>query len=106
MSVFAIAQLDSSIDVDHARTVAVLVAGSVALMNLYRVAQPMNRWRFILVVTMVSLFALAFITPWGRDRFELPLTEPWAYVMAGIAIVIAWPLLVLGSHVASRWKRR
>ncbi|HEY4611321.1 MAG TPA: HAD-IC family P-type ATPase [Ilumatobacteraceae bacterium] len=106
MSVFAIAQLDSSIDVDEARTVAVLVAGSVALMNLYRVAQPMNRWRFILVVTMVALFALAFITPWGRDLFELPLTEPWAYVMAGIAIVIAWPLLVLGSHVASRWKRR
>jgi len=106
MSVFAIAQLDSSIDADHARTVAVLVAGSVALMNLYRVAQPMNRWRMALVITMVSLFALAFVTPWGQDLFELPPTEPWAYVMAGIAIVIAWPLLVLGSRVASRWKRR
>jgi cation-transporting ATPase E len=106
MTVFAIAQLDSSIDADHARTVAVLVAGSVALMNLYRVAQPMNRWRMALVITMVSLFALAFVTPWGQDLFELPPTEPWAYVMAGIAIVVAWPLLVLGSRVASRWKRR
>jgi len=106
MSVFAIVQLDSSIDVDHARTVAVLVAGSVALMNLYRVAQPMNRWRMILVITMCSLFALAFITPWGQDLFELPRTKPWAYLVAAIGIVIAWPLLVLGSRVASHWKRR
>ena len=93
MSVFAIVQLDSSIDADHARTVAVLVAGSVALMNLYRVARPMNRWRMALVITMVSLFALAFVTPWGRDLFELPLTKPWAYAVAAVAIVVAWPLL-------------
>jgi len=106
MTVFAIVQLDSAIDVDHARSVAVLVAGSVALMNLYRVAQPMNRWRMVLVITMVSLFALAFITPWGQDLFELPPTKPWAYAVAAIAIVIAWPLLALGSRVATRWKRR
>jgi len=75
-------------------------------MNLYRVAQPMNRWRMVLVITMVSLFALAFVTPWGQDLFELPPTKPWAYAVAGIGIVIAWPLLVLGSRVASHWKRR
>ncbi len=56
VSVFTIAQLDSSIDADHARTVAVLAAGSVALMNLYRVARPLNRLRTALVVTMTSLF--------------------------------------------------
>ena len=106
MSVFAIVQLDTSIDADHARTVAVLVAGSVALMNLYRVARPMNRLRMALVVTMVALFALAFVTPWGRDLFELPRTAAWAYGLAAALIVVSYPLLELGSRVATRWRRR
>ncbi|HEX3088203.1 MAG TPA: cation-translocating P-type ATPase, partial [Ilumatobacteraceae bacterium] len=106
MSVFAIAQLDSSIDADHARSVAVLAAGSVALMNLYRVARPLNRLRAALVISMVALFALAFVFPFTRDLFELPLTEPWAYAMTAGFIVVAWPLLELGSRVATRWRRR
>jgi cation-transporting ATPase E len=106
MSVFAIAQLDTSIDADHARTVAVLVAGSVALMNLYRVARPLNKLRAALVITMVALFALMFATPWTRDAFELPRTAAWAYGMAAAFIVAAYPLLELGSRVATRWHRR
>ena len=106
MSVFAIAQLDEVIDADHARTVAVLVAGSVALMNLYRVARPLNRLRAALVITMVALFALAFATPWTRDLFELPRTSLWAYGMAAAFIAVSWPLLELGSGVATRWHRR
>jgi cation-transporting P-type ATPase E len=106
MSVFAIAQLDTTIDFEHAQTVAVLVAGSVALMNLYRVARPMNRLRAALVFTMIGLFALAFLTPWTRDLFELPRTAAWAYGMAAAFIVVAWPLLELGSRVATRQRRR
>ncbi len=106
MSVFAIAQLDGAIDADHARTVAVLVAGSVALMNLYRVARPLNPLRIALVITMVALFALAFATPWTRDLFELPRTSLWAYAMAAAFIAASWPLLELGSRVATRWHRR
>jgi cation-transporting P-type ATPase E len=106
MGVFSIAQLDTSIDADHARTVAVLVAGAVALMNLYRVARPMNRLRAALVITMIGLFAVAFLTPWTRDTFELPRTATWAYGLAAAFIVISYPLLELGSRVASRWHRR
>jgi cation-transporting ATPase E len=106
ISVFAIAQLDSSIDADHARTVAVLTAGSVALMNLYRVARPLNRLRAALVVTMTTLFLLAFVMPWSQDLFELPVTEAWAYAMAAVFIAAAWPMLELGSRVATRWHRR
>jgi cation-transporting P-type ATPase E len=106
MSVFEIAQLDSSIDADHARTVAVLVAGSVALMNLYRVARPLNPLRTALVISMVGLFALAFLTPWTRDTFDLPRTAAWAYGMAAAFVAISWPLLELGSRVATRWHRR
>ena len=106
MSVFAIAQLDTKIDAKHAQTVAVLVAGSVALMNLYRVARPLNRLRATLVTTMVALFTMAFATPWTRDLFELPRTSLWAYGMAAAFIAAAWPLLELGSRVATRWHRR
>ncbi len=106
MGVFAIAQLDTSIDPDHARTVAVLVAGSVALMNLYRTARPLNRLRAVLVTTMIALFALAFVLPWGRDLFELPITEAWAYGAAAGFIAVAWPLLELGSRSTQRWHSR
>ncbi len=106
MSVFAIIQLDTSIDADHARSVAVMVAGSVALMNLYRIARPMNRLRAVLVITMVALFALAFLTPWSRHTFELPFTAVWAYGVAAVFIAVAWPLLELGSRAATRWHRR
>jgi peptidoglycan/LPS O-acetylase OafA/YrhL len=104
MGVFAIAQLDSSIDSDHARTVAVLVAGSVALMNLYRVARPLNTLRLTLVIVMSVLFAAAFVMPWSQDLFELPRTAAWAYGVAAAAIVASYPLLVLGSRISSRWR--
>jgi cation-transporting ATPase E len=93
-------QLDDAIDADHARSVAVLVAGSVALINLARVARPLSLLRKVLVIAMVSLFALAFLMPWTRDLFELPVTEAWAYGLAAVFVVVAYPLLVLGSRVA------
>jgi len=102
MSVFAIVQLDSSIDADHARTIAVMVAGAVALMNLYRVARPLNPLRLGLVTSMVALFSLAFLTPWTRDLFELPITEPWAYGLGAAFIVAAYPLLILGARVSDK----
>ena len=106
MSVFAIVQIDESIDEDHARTISVLVAGSVALMNLYRVARPLNRLRTALVATMVTLFGLAFVMPWSRRLFELPITKLWAYAVAAGFIAMAWPLLELGNRVAQRWHHR
>jgi cation-transporting ATPase E len=106
MAVFSIAQLDPAISTDEARTVAVLVAGSVALMNLLRVARPLNRLRMVLVGSMAVLFYAAFTMGWSRDLFELPLTEPWAYLLAAGAVALAWPLLSVGSQLVerSRWR--
>jgi cation-transporting ATPase E len=106
MATFAIAQLDERIHADEARTVAVLVAGSVALMNLYRVARPLNRLRATLVAAMVVLFAAAFAMPWSRDLFELPLTEAWAFGLAAGFVVVAWPLLVLGARIVDLIRAR
>jgi len=106
MAIFGIAQLDESIDADHARTLAVMVAGSVALMNLYRVARPLNTLRTALVATMITLFGLAFTMPWSRDLFELPLTRLWAHLVAVVIIVASYPLLVLGNSLTHRWHHR
>ncbi len=78
----------------------------VALMNLYRVARPLNMLRGTLVITMVGMFALAFLLPWGRDLFELPTTAAWTYGLAAGVIALAWPLLELGSRVAERYRHR
>ena len=102
MGVFAIVQISDAVSVEEAKGVAVMVAGSVALMNLYRTAQPLNRLRRIVVFTMIVLFIAAFLTPWTRDVFELPLTEWWAYAVGAVFIVASWPLLLLGSTVAER----
>ncbi|MDO9173185.1 MAG: hypothetical protein Q7V62_00180, partial [Actinomycetota bacterium] len=71
-----------------------------------RVARPMNRLRAALVATMIPLFGLAFVMPWSRDLFELPLTEPWAHLVAFAFIAVAWPLLEVGSRIADRWHER
>ncbi|MEZ5411995.1 MAG: cation-translocating P-type ATPase [Acidimicrobiales bacterium] len=106
MGTFAAAQLDPGIDGDHARSLAVLVAGSVALMNLYRLARPLNPLRAVLVATMAVLFALAFVLPWTRRLFELPFTAAWSYLLAAAVTGAAWFLLVLGGRVTRRWQHR
>ncbi|MEO5725250.1 MAG: cation-translocating P-type ATPase [Ilumatobacteraceae bacterium] len=105
MAVFEIVQLNHSIDAAHARSVAVMVAGAVALMNLYRVARPLNPLRAVLVTAMGAMFALAFVIPRGRTLFELPTTESAAYLVAAIAITASYPLLVLGNWVSHQLYR-
>ena len=80
-----------------------IVAGSVALMNLYRTAMPLNMLRRVLVVAMTALFIGAFLLPATRKVFDLPVVNNvWAYGLAAVFIVLAYPLLVLGSRVSQR----
>lgn len=93
--VYGITGLDGRIDPDEARSSAVLVAGSIALVNLYRVARPMNRLRAGLVTAMAVLFGSAFALPFGRDLFELPITEPWTYALSAGFVALAAPVLLV-----------
>jgi len=103
MIVFSLVQIDAGVTEAEAKSIAVLVAGSVALMNLYRTAMPLNTLRRILVVTMTALFFGAFLLPGTRRVFDLPLVdEVWAYGLAAVFIVLAYPLLVLGSRVSQQ----
>ena len=101
MAVFALVQLDTAIDAPHARTVAVMVAGGIALLNLYRVARPLNRLRSVIVATMAAAFTVFFLVPYTRRVFELPLTQAWAYGLGAVAVVAAYPLLALGARLSA-----
>lgn len=121
MTIFAILQSVHSIDprsswemVDGVLTnhhteasgIAVLVAGAIALMNLYRLARPMNLLRTVLLATMTGLMALIFLVPAGRNYFKLPLTRPWAYALAAAFIAVGYPLLLIGQQLSDRlWTR-
>jgi len=117
MTIFAILQSAHSIDprsswqmVDGVLTnhhteasgIAVLVAGSIALMNLYRVARPMNILRLTLLSTMATLMALIFLIPAGRNYFLLPVTRNWAYGLAAVFIAAGYPLLLVGQKLSDR----
>jgi cation-transporting ATPase E len=106
MGVFALVQLDDGIDAAHAKTIAVMVAGGVALINLARTAMPWNPLRIAIVATMSTLFVLAFLFPRTQDLFELPVTAWWAYALGAVFIAAAFPLLVLGSRLSERYHLR
>jgi cation-transporting ATPase E len=110
MTVFQLVQLDSAIDTEHARTAAVMTAGGIATLNLYRVARPLNLLRATLVVAMAVCTALFFVLPFTRDWFDLPVVDAWVYGVAAAAIAVSFPLLVhggrLGADTAERLQRR
>ena len=112
MAVFELVQLDTSIDVEQARTVGVMTAGSIALLNLYRVARPLNRdahrargddGRPVRPVLHRPVHP-GSVRAAGRPTW-------WAYLVAAAAVVVAYPLLEIGSRLsvtiaAARRKRR
>ncbi|HQV58752.1 MAG TPA: HAD-IC family P-type ATPase, partial [Ilumatobacteraceae bacterium] len=108
LAVFQISQTDSAVSGDQASSIAVLTAGSIGLIYLIRVALPLNPVRLALVATMSVLFAVAFLVPFGRKTFALPVAPAWTYALAAGAIVLAIPLLALGARVKlpKRWENR
>jgi hypothetical protein len=54
---------------------------------------------------MIVLFG-GFSPCRGRDLFELPITELWAYGVAAAFIVTAYPLLVLGARAVDLIRHR
>ena len=105
MTMHGVAQLDRAVTEAESQSVSVLVAGAIALMVLYRIARPLNTLRATLVGAMAGLFALAFLVPWGRDLFELPIAPVWTYALAAGLVTVSWPLLALGARAAQRWHR-
>jgi cation-transporting ATPase E len=104
---YAIAKADGEVSVAQARTSAVMVAGGVAFMVLFQVSRPFDRLKVALFVTLVALFALAFLLAIGRDFFLLEPPPDWRLWVVNAAIIAgAVPLLYLGARAVTRLQAR
>ena len=92
ISCFLIGYL-SSIDIETVRTFTTLVLGSIGLIILYIISEPMNKNRFILFFTMTVLFILAFIVPLSRKIFSFHKLDYLSFITAFILIVISYPVI-------------
>ena len=88
--------------VEVSRSIALLIFAGISLIILIRLSFPITKFKLVLVIGMISCVVLCYITPIGREVFSLsPLTiREW--IMAGIFIVLSWPLIsitVKGARV-------
>ena len=107
MSVFAIAQLDTSIDADHARTVAVLAAGVGGAdepVPRRPAAEPAARRAGDHDGGAVRFGVRDAVDPRRSSNFREPQRGRTEWRPRSSSS--AWPLLELGSRVATRWRRR
>ena len=77
------------------RTAATLVLAGCSLFVLLRNARPLKGWKLGLVCTMGGIVALAFLTPPGRDFFDLELPPAPIVTTAAIAIGCAVAAMAL-----------
>ena len=88
--------------IEVSRSIALLIFAGISLIILIRLSFPITKFKLVLVIGMISCVVLCYITPIGREVFSLsPLTiREW--IMAGIFIVLSWPLIsitVKGARV-------
>jgi cation-transporting ATPase E len=69
---------------DEARSITTLALWIVAFWILCVLSRPLDRWRTVLLGSMVGLFVLANTTPVGRDFFAMHLTLDWP-ILIGVA---------------------
>ena len=101
---YAIALNGYDVSVDEARTMATFGLAIIGLWVVVMLARPFTRWRAILVAVLSAGFAVALLTPFGRDFFALHL--PSAEVLVSvipIAIGGVVGLEMLARVVGRRW---
>ena len=81
------------IDIEHCRTLAVLMLSGVSMVILFKVALPLTPFKVILVVIMMGIVSLAFITPIGREIFTLTKLNKMEWLVSAGAIALSAPLL-------------
>ncbi|CAN5158112.1 HAD-IC family P-type ATPase [soil metagenome] len=60
-------------DADQARAITTVGLWITAFWILCVLTRPLDRWRALLLASMVALFLLALTVPWARDFFAMPL---------------------------------
>ena len=92
----------SGASIEVSRSIALLIFAGISLIILIRLSFPITKFKFVLVICMISCIVLCYTTPIGREVFSLsPLTiREWG--IAGIFTVLSWPLIsitVKGARV-------
>jgi hypothetical protein len=51
------------------------------------------------------VFAVALVVPFVSDLLELEMPQDWReWAVMATLIALAWPMLLVGDRVASRWR--
>ncbi|MGL4571051.1 MAG: HAD-IC family P-type ATPase [Clostridium sp.] len=83
----------AGIDIEHCRTLAVLMLAGVSMIILFKVALPLTPFKIFLVVVMMGIVSLAFITPIGREIFSLTRLNKMEWLLSAGTIALSIPLL-------------
>ncbi len=86
----------------EAQAIVTVALWTVAFWILCVLSRPLDRWRFILLASMVAAFVLAVTVPFGRDFFSMHIT-PGGPLLIGIACGVAG---AIGIELMYRYARR
>jgi cation-transporting ATPase E len=100
---FGIARNDGAVDLEQARTVAVITLFVVTLWVLEILSRPINLWRGALVAAMGAAFVGALSIEWFRSYFALPLPGT-ALALSAVGIGAVGALLIEAGWHLSGWK--
>jgi len=96
---FVVARHQHAVPLVQERTAATLTLAGCSLFVLLRNARPLRGWKLGLVSTMGGIVALAFLTPPGRDFFELDLPPAPILTTAVVAVGGAVAAMVVAHRM-------
>jgi cation-transporting P-type ATPase E len=97
----AYAVLRSTVPIPEAGSIATVTLFIVTFWILCVLARPIDRWRGLLLGSMIALFGLVYIAPFGQDFFAVSVTVG-APLGFGIAVGIVGSVAIEGAYRIAR----
>lgn len=80
-------------NIQYGRTLSVLMFSGISMVVLFRVAQPLTKFKVALCLSMFALIVLAFITPIGREIFSLTTIKLTHWIISLTVIMLSGPII-------------
>jgi cation-transporting ATPase E len=77
----------------YSRTLSVLMFSGISMVILFRVARPLTKFKTVMCLTMFGIIVLAFLTPIGREIFNLSEIRLKHWIISLAVIVLSSPLI-------------
>ena len=84
-----------SISKSEVSTIAVILTSYTAILLIYKISKPLNLLRKSLLITIITLFLIAFIIPQGRDLYSLTILKPNAILILIFLIYVSTKIFKL-----------